>query len=176
MPALLLALSRSSILRIPPHFPVVAWFRYFCKAATWKTIFVAVQQCTPITKKSTATVSSKITYTETGVFLSTCQWSRYLKCIDELYICCNKILKTTINWRGNKCSRQNPRIYSQNILTWSLVFTTHNGFVAMAVAAPAPAAATTFAPTVSWLFPSPAIQYQIKKWNKKRSKYIEANQ
>ena len=39
-------------------------------------------------------------------------------------------------------------------LTWSLVLTTHNGFVEIAVAAPAPAAATMLAPTVSWLLPS----------------------
>lgn len=34
--------------------------------------------------------------------------------------------------------------------TWSRVLTTHRGFVAIAVAAPAPEAATIFAPNVSW--------------------------
>lgn len=40
--------------------------------------------------------------------------------------------------------------------TWSLVLTTHNGLVVIAVAAPAPAAASTFAPIESSLFSSTA--------------------
>lgn len=42
-------------------------------------------------------------------------------------------------------------------LTCSLVLTTHNGFVVMAVAAPAPAAAIIFSPIVSSLAPSSTI-------------------
>lgn len=40
--------------------------------------------------------------------------------------------------------------------TWSLVLTTHSGLVVIAVAAPAPAAATMFAPVESWLYSSAA--------------------
>lgn len=43
---------------------------------------------------------------------------------------------------------------NRNQLTWSLVLTTHNGFVDIAVATPAPAAAIIFSPVVSWLQPS----------------------
>lgn len=56
--------------------------------------------------------------------------------------------------KDNKILRTN-----ENPLTWSLVFTTHSGLVAMAVAAPAPAAAIIFFPTESWLLPSPTIQW-----------------
>lgn len=44
---------------------------------------------------------------------------------------------------------------NENALTWSLVLTTHNGFVVMAVAAPAPAAAIILFPSVSRLLLSP---------------------
>lgn len=50
------------------------------------------------------------------------------------------------------------------LLTWSLVLTTHNGLVVIAVAAPAPEAASIFAPKGSSLLLSTA-HAQIDKQN-----------
>lgn len=53
------------------------------------------------------------------------------------------------------------------IHTWSLVFTTQRGFVAMVVAAPAPQAAIMLAPIESWWFST-----TFKKELRKETEYI----
>lgn len=52
--------------------------------------------------------------------------------------------------------------------TWSRVLTTHNGFVVMDVAAPAPAAAIMFAPIVSCPLLSTAFTAQKNPYGKDR--------